>query len=459
MDEDRQVERETDGDQHRRQRTGGGGTIAAILVVLVLGVLAFLFFGGYLQRAADETNINVNVGTPRSSCPTSASTIRRPRPRPRARARAGQPVGQIGRGMFGRAPAPRKGMPYVELDEAAFKRRFKAQFADPAFAAIQAELERIADAAWDGYANSRKSPRTRKAGPGYADPDYDLAADWIAARAAIDRAQAEYEDPAQPPCILIINGSSRSEHTCPGEMSKSWRLTEIAAEICGRGRGQGRDPQPLAPGLGIWRQHPPLQGLLLDRRGALPLALLLLPQLCARPGPGHDERDLSVVGKSARHHADNAGELVSHVEPDEADDRPAGLRRRRQSRSHLDPRQGRAGRPSSSSSTAGPIRAISKGGCSRSSSMATSRAPRTSAARSPTGCASCTSSRPASPPSSTAISAIGSPMRPATTRSTRTRRSRRKCATPRGLCWKRSRRGARGGWSAPATISEQPRQK
>jgi multimeric flavodoxin WrbA len=31
----------------------------------------------------------------------------------------------------------------------------------------------------------------------------------------------------------VINGSSRSEHTCPGEMSKSWRLTEIAAEICG----------------------------------------------------------------------------------------------------------------------------------------------------------------------------------------------------------------------------------
>jgi multimeric flavodoxin WrbA len=136
--------------------------------------------------------------------------------------------------MFGRAPAPRKGMPPVELDEAEFKRRFKGQFADPAFAPIQAELERVAHAAWDGYSNSRKSPRTEKAGAGYADPDYDLAADWVAARAAIAKAQAEYEDPAQPPCILIINGSSRSEHTCPGEMSKSWRLTEIAAEICGR---------------------------------------------------------------------------------------------------------------------------------------------------------------------------------------------------------------------------------
>ena len=41
--------------------------------------------------------------------------------------------------------------------------------------ALQTELERIADAAWDGYSNSRKSPRTRKAGDGFDDPDYDLA--------------------------------------------------------------------------------------------------------------------------------------------------------------------------------------------------------------------------------------------------------------------------------------------
>ena len=135
--------------------------------------------------------------------------------------------------MFGRAPAPRKGMPPVKLDEAEYKRRFKAQFADPAFEPLAVELERIAAVAWDGYENGRKSPHTRKAGPAFADPDYDLSVDWIGAHEAIATAQAEHEDPAQPPCILIINGSSRSEHTCPGEMSKSWRLTQIAAEICG----------------------------------------------------------------------------------------------------------------------------------------------------------------------------------------------------------------------------------
>lgn len=128
-------------------------------------------------------------------------------------------------------PEPRKGMPSPRLGEAEFKRRFRGQFVDPAFDALQPELDRIAGAAWDAYAHQRKSPRTRKAGPGYADPDYDLAVDWIEARARTDEAQRVHDDPDAVPRILLINGSSRSEHSCPGEMSKSWRLVEIARAI------------------------------------------------------------------------------------------------------------------------------------------------------------------------------------------------------------------------------------
>ena len=130
----------------------------------------------------------------------------------------------------GHATEPRKGMPSPRLPEAEFKRRFLGQFPDPAFDAVRAELDRIADIAWQAYADSRKSPVTRKAGPGFADPGYDLATDWLKARDAVMAAQARYEDPAVPPRILIVNGSSRSEHTCPGEMSKSYRLAAIARE-------------------------------------------------------------------------------------------------------------------------------------------------------------------------------------------------------------------------------------
>ena len=133
------------------------------------------------------------------------------------------------------APEPRKGMPSPRLTEAEFKQRFRSQFIDPAFDTLSPELDRIVAAAWDAYEHSRKAPRTTKAGSGYADPNYDLADDWIEAKAAIDRAQADYESDDRPQRVLLINGSSRSEHTCPGEMSKSYRLVKIAAEVIEEG--------------------------------------------------------------------------------------------------------------------------------------------------------------------------------------------------------------------------------
>jgi multimeric flavodoxin WrbA len=122
-------------------------------------------------------------------------------------------------------------MPSPQLTKEEFRARFLSSFQDTSFDALRSELERIAAAAWDGYSNSRKSPKTQKAGPGFADPDYDLAIDWLAAREAIQRAERRHADPSGPNRILLINGSSRSEHTCPGEMSKSYRLVQIAQAV------------------------------------------------------------------------------------------------------------------------------------------------------------------------------------------------------------------------------------
>jgi hypothetical protein len=128
------------------------------------------------------------------------------------------------------APDARKGMPSPRLDRDEFERRFRARFVDPAFAVLGREIDRIAAVAWEAYAASRKSPLTRRAGPGFADPDYELSEDWIAARAAIAAAQLRHDDADLPPRILLVNASSRSEHTCPGEMSKSWRLVQAARD-------------------------------------------------------------------------------------------------------------------------------------------------------------------------------------------------------------------------------------
>jgi multimeric flavodoxin WrbA len=125
----------------------------------------------------------------------------------------------------------RKGMPSVELSRDEFEKRYRSRFADPAFRPLQRELDAIVAAAWDGYINYRTSPDTRKAGPGFADPDYELSVDWLAAREAILAAQRRHDGADETPRILLINGSSRSDQTCPGEMSKTWRLVKIAEPV------------------------------------------------------------------------------------------------------------------------------------------------------------------------------------------------------------------------------------
>jgi multimeric flavodoxin WrbA len=125
----------------------------------------------------------------------------------------------------------RKGQGSTQLGKPAFTERFRRRFDDPAFDPAQAEIARITDLAWDAYAQSRKAPRTRKAGPGYADPDYDLSEDWLAARAAIEAAAARQRDASATARILGICGSPRSDETCPAEMSKTFRLVQIAREV------------------------------------------------------------------------------------------------------------------------------------------------------------------------------------------------------------------------------------
>jgi multimeric flavodoxin WrbA len=135
-----------------------------------------------------------------------------------------------------RAPRVVRGTPGVALARDEFARRFRERFADPAFARVAPELDAVEEVAWQGYSESRKAPRTRRAGRGFADPDYELSRDWIAARAAIRAAERSHRDPRAPSRVLIVQGSSRSEHTCPGEMSKSYRLAQIARRVIARAR-------------------------------------------------------------------------------------------------------------------------------------------------------------------------------------------------------------------------------
>ena len=179
----------------------------------------------------------------------------------------------------------RKGQGSTQIDKTEFARRFRPAVPRSRVrcrAAVRSA--RLIDLAWEAYDDSRKAPRTRKAGPGFADPDYDLSLDWLAARDAIAAAARASATPPAPSRILGICGSPRSDQTCPGEMSKTFRLAELAREIVEAARHRVRPARPQPPDLGIRTRHLPLQGLRFHRHAALPLALLLLSE--SRDGPG-----------------------------------------------------------------------------------------------------------------------------------------------------------------------------
>ncbi|SPA17626.1 conserved hypothetical protein; flavodoxin domain [Cupriavidus taiwanensis] len=124
----------------------------------------------------------------------------------------------------------RKGQVTSPLPREVFRQRFLERFTDPAYRQEDEALDRLERIAWDAYAQSRKAPLTHKAGAGYADPDYDLSDEWRAASEAVRVAQQRQADPATRSRVLLVCAASRNDYTCPGEMSKSWRLAGRARE-------------------------------------------------------------------------------------------------------------------------------------------------------------------------------------------------------------------------------------
>ncbi|HEX9483177.1 MAG TPA: NAD(P)H-dependent oxidoreductase [Gemmatimonadaceae bacterium] len=128
-------------------------------------------------------------------------------------------------------PAVRKGQPDVRITREEFAKRVRELFYDPAFESAQAQIDAVVEAAWSGYAAYRKSPRTRLAGEGFADPTHKLPIEWLEARDRILDAQRSHDDPTATRRILLVSGAARSDQTCPGEMSKTYRFAEMARSV------------------------------------------------------------------------------------------------------------------------------------------------------------------------------------------------------------------------------------
>ena len=134
-------------------------------------------------------------------------------------------------------PRVRKGMPSVQLTREEFARRARQRFYDPTFAPVASDIDRIIEVAWKNYSEYHRNPRTRPAGAEFSDPQFQLPVEWLETREAIQAAEKGWKHPKTKTRILLINGSTRSNQTCPGEMSKTFRLTKIAEKVIAAEKG------------------------------------------------------------------------------------------------------------------------------------------------------------------------------------------------------------------------------
>jgi multimeric flavodoxin WrbA len=130
----------------------------------------------------------------------------------------------------------RKGQALSWLPREEFRKRFLEEFRDPNFTPEQAAIGRLEAIAWKNYKEERKGPATVKAGPGFADPGYDLAVEWKQARDRLIAAGKRQKNRKTRSRVLVICGSSRNDGTCPGEMSKTYRLAKICERVLEAGR-------------------------------------------------------------------------------------------------------------------------------------------------------------------------------------------------------------------------------
>ena len=93
----------------------------------------------------------------------------------------------------------RKGQGSVQLTREEFERRLRQRFYDPLFQNVDRQIAEIVEVAWKAYDEYHKSPRTRKAGPGFADPEFELPIEWLETRDRIQQAEREQQGRERAP--------------------------------------------------------------------------------------------------------------------------------------------------------------------------------------------------------------------------------------------------------------------
>ena len=125
----------------------------------------------------------------------------------------------------------RKGQAPLPLERDEFHLQFQRSYLDPAFDKVKEALAQVEQVAWVNYQEGHKAPVSEKAGEGFFDPEYKLSVEWKTTSQRLIALDLLQKDPLSPSRVLLVCGSARNDGTCPGEISKTWRLTLLAQEV------------------------------------------------------------------------------------------------------------------------------------------------------------------------------------------------------------------------------------
>ena len=232
----------------------------------------------------------------------------------------------------------RKGQWTGKLERVEFSRRFRNAFVDPAFRSRrrghrQARGDRLGrlQRRPQGADHAQGRPRLRRSG---LRPLGRVARD---ARAPRRRRRQRWADPTTTTRALVICGSPRNDGTCPGEISKTFRLAglvERGAAAASRSRSTSSTsacspPTTAATSIRARAACRPRCRSATGRAAAIRTTRSTRSTTGWPRSTSAGSRRTAVVIVTPTHWYQTA-------ERAQADDRPAGLRRRRQSRSDLD---------------------------------------------------------------------------------------------------------------------------
>jgi multimeric flavodoxin WrbA len=128
-------------------------------------------------------------------------------------------------------PEVRQGQAPEKLERKEFHLQFMRSFVDPRFDQAADALAQVEEIAWRNYDEGRKAPITQKAGSEFADPDYDMSVEWKETRDRLLAAEQRQKDPSTQSRVLLIIGAARNDGSCPGEISKTYRMSLWAKEV------------------------------------------------------------------------------------------------------------------------------------------------------------------------------------------------------------------------------------